>query len=147
SAVPVERARELWSADILRHAPELAGMNELQTDWMNGVQFYLRESPPFAAGTQLFMDSPWQITSVLDSLLWDRDIPAQYGDGLAKDILSLDVSDWDTPGILYGKPARECTREQVLAECWAQVRDSLHDTGRTLLPDGIQHSAFLDPAI
>jgi uncharacterized protein with NAD-binding domain and iron-sulfur cluster len=147
SAVPVERARDLWSPDILRLAPELAGMNHLRTDWMSGVQFYLRDSPPIAASTQLFMDTPWQITSVLDSLLWDRDIPAQYGDGLAKDILSLDVSDWDTPGILYGKPARECTREQVLAECWAQVRDSLHDTGRTLLPDGIQHSAFLDPAI
>ncbi|GAB3465895.1 hydroxysqualene dehydroxylase [Actinophytocola sediminis] len=147
SAVPMERARELWSPEILRAAPELAGMSQLRTDWMNGVQFYLRETPPIAAGTQLFLDTPWEITSVLDSLLWDREIPAQYGDGAARDILSLDVSDWDTPGILYGKTARECTIEEVLAECWAQVTDALHDTGRTILPDGIRHSSFLDPAI
>lgn len=146
-AVPMERARELWSPEILRQAPELAGMAQLRTDWMNGVQFYLRETPAIAAGTQLFLDSPWEITSVLDSRLWDRNIAAQYGDGAAKDILSLDVSDWDTPGILYGKPARECTIEEVLAECWAQVRDALHDTGRTLLPDSIRHSSFLDPGI
>ncbi|WP_246127444.1 hydroxysqualene dehydroxylase [Amycolatopsis rhizosphaerae] len=146
-AVPVERARQLWSPAILGQAPELAGMNELRTDWMNGVQFPLRETPPIKAGTQLFLDSPWEITSVLDSTLWDRDIPAQYGDGAARDILSLDVSDWDTPGILYGKPARECTIEEVLAECWAQVCDALNDTGRSVLPDGIRHSSFLDPAI
>ncbi|MCS7476969.1 FAD-dependent oxidoreductase [Umezawaea endophytica] len=146
-AVPVERAQGLLSADVLARAPELRGIGKLQTDWMSGVQFYLRETPSIQAGTQLFLDTPWEITSVLDSTLWDRNIPAQYGDGVTRDILSLDVSDWDTPGILYGKPARECTIEQVYAECWAQVRASLNDTGRDLLPDGIRYTQFLDPAI
>jgi uncharacterized protein with NAD-binding domain and iron-sulfur cluster len=48
---------------------------------------------------------------------------------------------------VYGKTARECTRAEVLAECWAQLQAGLHDTGRTILPDSIRHSSFLDPAI
>lgn len=147
SAVPVERAQELLSPEILQRAPELRGIGRLKTDWMSGVQFYLRDTPPIQAGTQLYLDSPWEITSVLDSTLWDRNIPAQYGDGTTRDILSLDVSDWDTPGILYGKPARECTIEQVYAECWAQLQAALHDTGRTVLPDSLRYTQFLDPAI
>ena len=39
--------------------------------------------------------------------------PRDYGDGTAVDCLSVDISDWDTPGILYGKPAKQCTREQI----------------------------------
>ena len=40
----------------------------------------------------------------------ERDFPADYGDGEAVDCLSVDVSDWDTPGPLTGKTAKRCTR-------------------------------------
>ncbi len=93
------------------------------------------------------MDSPWQITAVVDGNLWKRDIPQNYGDGTVKDCLSLDISDWDTPGIVYGKPAKRCSPAEVAREAWAQMKDSLEDTGRSVLPDSILHSWFLDPAI
>ena len=41
-AMPAERARRLWSADVLALDPQLEAMNELEVDWMNGIQFFLR---------------------------------------------------------------------------------------------------------
>lgn len=146
-ALPVERARALWSGDVLALDPGLAATKDLHTEWMNGLQFFLRSTPRDLTQEISFLDSPWQITAVLQSNLWDRDFARDYGDGGVKDCLSLDVSDWDTPGILYGRPARNCRPEEVAKECWAQMKDHLEDTGRSVLPDDILHSWFLDPAI
>jgi hypothetical protein len=57
------------------------------------------------------------------------------------------VSEWNLPGILYGRTAKECTREQVAQEAWAQCKDALNDTGRTVLDDADLHSWFMDPAV
>ena len=32
-----------------------------------------------------------------------------YGNGEVVDCLSVDISNWDAPGVLYGKPAKQCT--------------------------------------
>ncbi|WP_141585859.1 FAD-dependent oxidoreductase [Actinomadura sp. WMMA1423] len=146
-AMPVERALALLSPDVLALDPGLASMRDLRTEWMNGLQFFLRRSPRGLDQEVNFMDSPWQITAVLQSRLWDRDFTRDYGDGRVADCLSLDISDWDTPGIVYGKPAKKCTRAQIAKECWAQMKDHLEDTGRSVLPDDLLHSWFLDPAI
>ena len=81
------------------------------------------------------------------AVLGDRDFPRDYGDGTVVDCLSVDISDWDTPGILYGKPAKQCTRDEIAREVWAQIKAHLDDTGDEVLPDDILHSWFLDPAI
>jgi uncharacterized protein with NAD-binding domain and iron-sulfur cluster len=147
-AIPVERARALLSPAVLALAPGLESLRDLRTEWMNGLQFFLRRTPEGIGEEVNFMDSPWQLTAVLQSRLWDgKNFPRDYGDGSVSDCLSLDVSDWDTPGILYGKPAKTCSAAQIAAECWAQMKDHLEDTGRSVLPDGIRHSWFLDPAI
>ncbi|MFD0533770.1 hypothetical protein ACFQY7_08205 [Actinomadura luteofluorescens] len=123
-AVPVDRARTLLSPDVLALDPGLATMRNLRTEWMNGLQFFLRRSPRGLDQEVNFMDSPWQITAVLQSRLWDRDFSRDYGDGQVADCLSLDVSDWDTPGILYGKPAKKCTRAQISRPSWTASRGS-----------------------
>ncbi|GAA0937562.1 FAD-dependent oxidoreductase [Actinocorallia libanotica] len=146
-AVPPDRAVRLWSRDVLAHAPELAGTRDLHTDWMNGLQFYLRETPHGLGELLSFMDSQWQLTAVLQSGIWNRDFARDYGDGEVADCLSLDISDWDTPGILYGRPARHCSPAQIARECWAQMKAHLEDTGASVLPDAVLHSWFLDPAI
>ena len=46
-----------------------------------------------------------------------------------------------------GKPAKECTREEIAREVWLQIKAHLEDTGESVLPDDILHSWFLDPAI
>jgi uncharacterized protein with NAD-binding domain and iron-sulfur cluster len=56
------------------------------------------------------------------------------------------VSNWDAPGILYGKTARQCTREQIFDEVWAQMKQPLADDGIVLADADVIHK-FLDPAI
>jgi uncharacterized protein with NAD-binding domain and iron-sulfur cluster len=147
-AMPAERARRLWSADVLRHDPQLEAMNELKVDWMNGIQFFLRRRIPLPHGHVSFVDSPWALTGLTQAQFWTRRrFRRTYGDGDAVDCLSIDISDWDTPGILYGKPAKRCTASQVKNEVWAQAKAHLNDAGERILPDSVLHSWFLDPAI
>ncbi|MFI5715106.1 FAD-dependent oxidoreductase [Nocardia sp. NPDC051750] len=144
-ALPAERARDLWNADILTAWPELAKMSRLYADWMTGIQFYLRRSPEVGAGHSAYIDSPWSLTSIAQNRLWARKLP-EYGDGTVQDCLSVDISDWNTPGILFGKTAKECTHEEIAKETWAQIVAHLNDR-EEILRDADLHSWFLDPGI
>ncbi|GHG47285.1 hydroxysqualene dehydroxylase [Streptomyces griseocarneus] len=148
SAMPVEHARTTWNARVRAADPGLARCDRLETDWMTGIQFYLTEPTPILHGHINHIDSPWSITSVSQAQYWSgRDFRRDYGDGAVADCLSVDVSEWDRPGILYGKTAKRCTREEVAREVWAQMKAGLNDTGRTVLKDSALHSWFLDPAV
>ncbi|MCC3777105.1 FAD-dependent oxidoreductase [Streptomyces sp. UNOB3_S3] len=148
SAMPVEHARRTWNEQVRAADPRLARCDRLKTDWMTGIQFYLTEPTPIIHGHINHIDTPWSITSVSQAQYWrGRDFRADYGDGTVADCLSVDVSEWDRPGILYGKPAKRCTREEVAREVWAQMKAGLNDTGRAVLRDATLHSWFLDPAV
>ena len=147
-AIPAERARQLWSREILRLDPALEAMSDLFVDWMTGIQFYLKREAPLAKGHLAFMDSQWAITALTQGQFWEsRDFTRDYGDGSVCDCLSVDVSDWDTPGIVYGKPAKRCRKPQIAREVWEQIKDHVNDTGAEQLSDDMLHSWFLDPAI
>jgi uncharacterized protein with NAD-binding domain and iron-sulfur cluster len=146
-AMPVERARLLLNRRVLAADPSLEQMRELQVDWMNGIQFYLERKVEIVKGHVTFVDAPWALTALTQGQFWaERNFARDYGDGSVVDCLSVDVSDWDTPGMLYGKPAKRCTREEIRNEVWAQIKDAFQDTGEGLTDDMI-HSWFLDPAI
>lgn len=148
SALPVERARRTWSPALRAADPMLGRCDALRTDWMTGIQFYLTERAPLVHGHLNCIDSPWSLTAIQQAEHWPaRDFAADYGDGVAVDCLSVDISEWDKPGILYGKTAKQCTREEVAREVWAQLKASLNDTGSTPLKDGVLHSWFLDPGV
>ncbi|UUU31616.1 FAD-dependent oxidoreductase [Streptomyces sp. CA-210063] len=148
SALPVEHARPTWGPALRAADPQLARCDALETDWMVGIMFYLRTPTPVVHGHINCLDSPWSVTAIGQAQFWDvRDFPADYGDGRARDCLSAIVSEWDKPGILYGKTARECTREEVVAECWAQLKDALNDSGKTTLTDEDRLGWFMDPAV
>jgi len=144
-AVPVDVARRLWTPEILAVQPELAAMNRLCVDWMTGIQFYLRRPAGVARGHTAYIDTPWSLTSIAQNQFWSRTPLSGFGDGTVRDCLSVDVSDWSTPGILFGKPARECTHEQIAREVWAQLRAAL--AGKAELRDADLHSWFLDSGV
>ncbi|MEU2468560.1 FAD-dependent oxidoreductase [Streptomyces sp. NPDC053705] len=146
-ALPVHRVGSLLDRGLAEADPELKNVTGLHTDWMVGMQFYLTQPVPVTHGHVLFLDSPWALTSISQAQFWDCDFPATYGDGTVADCLSVDISSWDTPGILYGKPARECSRAQIASEVWAQLCDGLNGAGRTRLHEGLLHSWELDPAV
>jgi uncharacterized protein with NAD-binding domain and iron-sulfur cluster len=147
-ALPPERARRLWTPNVLRLDPGLEQMNDLLVDWMVGLQFYLRREATLAEGHVAYLDSPWALTSISQGHFWEhRDFERDYGDGTVRDCLSVDISDWDTAGMLYGKPAKQCTKQEIANETWAQIKAHVNDAGRTSLTDEDLHSSFLDPGI
>lgn len=145
-AVSVEVARTLLTPEILELRPELAGMHQLTVDWMTGIQFYLRRPSAIARGHVAYVDSPWSLTSIAQDQFWPRTRLADHGDGTVADCLSVDISDWNTPGILYGKTAKECTHDEIAREVWAQLKVHLNDNSE-LLRDEDLHSWFLDSGI
>ncbi len=146
SAMPVERARTFWSPEMLALDPSLSNLDRLQTDWMTGIQFYLRETVKLAKGHLTFIDSPWALTALTQAQFWkERVFEHAYGDGSVVDCLSVDVSNWDAKGILFGKPAKECSPDEIAAEVLAQIRYH-HTAGDQLGPDVVA-SWFLDPGM
>lgn len=147
-AMPAERARRLWSRPVLKADPALKQMDELFVDWMNGIQYYLRKPLHVVRGHMTFIDAPWALTALTQGQFWPaRRFQRDYGDGRTVDCLSVDVSDWDTPGIVYGRPAKRCTGPQVAREVLEQIKLHLNDNGADVLSDDMIGSWFLDPAI
>ena len=148
AAMPAERVRRLWSPAVLRRDPSLELMDELHVVWMNGIQYYLNKPLQVVRGHMTFIDAPWALTALTQAQFWaDRDFARDYGDGDQVDCFSIDISDWDTPGIVYGKKAKQCTPKQVAKEVLEQIKLHLNDNGEEILTDDMIHSWFLDPAI
>ena len=147
-AMPVEQMVKLLSPDVLAADPNLGRLTKLTTDWMNGIQFFLNRPVGVPIhGHVAFLDTPWALTSIDQGLFWAGDISQRYGDGTVKDIYSIDISDFFTPGILYGKPAAECTPDEIASEVWAQIKRSLNTKQQTFFEDDMIVRWFLDPAI
>jgi uncharacterized protein with NAD-binding domain and iron-sulfur cluster len=144
SALPVERLDVLITPELKAAEPRLAGLKRLITRWMNGVIFFLDRDVPLGHGHALFVDSEWALTAISQKQFWpDVDLSAR-GDGTVRGILSVDVSDWYTPGRRTGKPAIQCTEREIREEVWGQILDHIDDGSldRANIVDW-----FLDPAI
>lgn len=149
AALPVEVmakliTKELSDSDpILGRLPELA----LSVDWMNGIQFFLTEDAPIIHGHMIYMDSPWALTSVSQKQFWPDIQLSDYGDGKVQGVLSVDISDWNTNGMIYNRPAMSCSPEEIKNEVWEQLKRSLNVNGQVILQDEHVHSWFLDEDI
>jgi uncharacterized protein with NAD-binding domain and iron-sulfur cluster len=149
AAVPVEVLREQIEMDALKRAsPALAALERLVVRWMNGIMFFLKQDVPLIHGHSIYIDSRWALTSISQRQFWPGFNIRGLGDGAAGGILSVDISDWDTPGAYAarGKPARRCSPDEVAAEAWAQLKAALNDRGEAF-SDANLAGWFLDPAI
>ena len=146
SAIPLERMARLLTPEMLAADPRLEGIKRLRTDWMVGLQFYLRQELPLTHGHVNYVDSPFALTSISQAQFWGRDLRS-YGDGTVRESFSTILSDWVTPGIVYGKPAKQLLPRQTARETWEQLKAHLNDQGQVVLRDDMLHSWFLDPAI
>jgi 15-cis-phytoene desaturase len=147
AAMPIEIMAGLVTPALAQAAPSLANLSALKTKWMNGIQFYLKEDVPLEPGHTLYADSPWALTSISQKQFWENAPLENYGDGTLGGILSVDISDWDVPGIVYGKPAKNCSAQEIKDEAWAQLKVHLNVGGATPLRDENLSSWFLDPDI
>jgi len=146
AALPIEVLRRLVTPAMIEAEPRMQGLHKLVTEWMVGIQFYLDRDVPIVPGHVILLDSPWSLTSITQSRFWTGVNLADFGDGNVKSILSLDISDWNTPGVLYGKTAKECTPEEIKTEAWAQFCAHFSADRRDL--DAVEIlDWFLDPAV
>src|SRR5690606_29082222 len=151
AAVPLERMAPLVTPEMKRVEPTLAGLailadpKQQNLEWMNGIQYYLTEDVPLTHGHTIYMDSEWALTSVSQAQFWRNDL-SQYGDGKIRGIISVDISDWDVPG-MNGKRADRCTRTEVAEETWRQLKRSLNTNGKEVLKDEHLYYWYLDPSI
>jgi uncharacterized protein with NAD-binding domain and iron-sulfur cluster len=136
AALPIEVMATIVTDQMVRADPGLANIFPLShnTEWMNGIQFYLDDDAPIGRGHQIYLDSPWALTSVSQAQFWTDVDLSRFGDGNIRGVISVDISDWDTPG-LNGKPARECTRREIRDEVWDQLKRSLNVQGADVLED------------
>ncbi|HET6878725.1 MAG TPA: FAD-dependent oxidoreductase [Pirellulales bacterium] len=147
-AVPVEVMSPLVTPVMAAVAPSLSRLAQLHTEWMNGIQFYLNCDVPLDQGHAIYLDSAWALTSISQHQFWPRVDLKQYGDGTVCGILSVDVSDWLTPGdqVVF-LPAHQCNAGQIKDEVWAQLKAHLNRPGQTVLSDANLVDWHLDPDI
>jgi len=148
----------IGKAAIMQADPALIGIVELSRDvaWMNGIQFFLQEVVNLNQGHIIFPDSPWAITAISQVQFWRNFDITTLADGKVKSVLSVDVSDWDSLGVLeydshvngqsvkIKKTARQCTEEEIKKEVWTQMKHALVQNGVPLLRDDMVHTAFID---
>lgn len=147
ASMPLEAFRPLVTHEIKSIDPSLDGLRFLKTAWMNGIQFYLKRDVPLTAGHVLFVDSPWALTAVSQAQFWQTKL-AEFGDGQVRGILSIDISNWENPGVLYGLPANQIQdREMIKREVWEQMKRALNDDAIKELSDDNIAAWSLDESI
>jgi uncharacterized protein with NAD-binding domain and iron-sulfur cluster len=145
AALPIEQIATLITPALTIADPALGLLPELAThvEWMTGIQFYLKRRVPLVHGHVIYIDSPWALTSVSHTQFWPDFDVANFYDGTACDVLSVDISDWHAKG-LNGKTMMECTRDEIARETWAQIKRSVNVNGREVLKDQDWDHWFLD---
>lgn len=143
AAMPKEKLELLISPQMCTADPGLSRLGKLQTRWMNGAMFYLKEDKRVVNGHIVFVDSEWSLTAISQKQFWEGVDLTERGDGRVQGILSVDISEWRTPG-KNGKVASACTGEEIRAEVWKQMQDHIDDGS---LDENNVIDYFLDPAI
>lgn len=123
-ALPAAKVAALMPAAMLEAGRQFAHIAKLTYQRSVGVQFLLAQAARIHQGCFACLHSPWAVTGILQS----------HSLGTVQKVLSLKVSDLTTPGMLYGLPAHQCTREQIAQEALAQLRHDLPN-GHSVLPD------------
>jgi uncharacterized protein with NAD-binding domain and iron-sulfur cluster len=151
-AVPIDRVIAMITPHMGAIDPTLETLRTSNADelvsWMVGAQYFLKEDVQLVRGHTFYPDSPWALTSISQAQFWTEGgaFRDRYGDGTVGGVLSVDISDWDTPGNHVRKPAKQCTPTEIRREVWEQLKAALngHEPGDVVLRDELLHSFHLD---
>ncbi|GAB2541507.1 hydroxysqualene dehydroxylase [Nocardia heshunensis] len=146
AAIPLDKFPDVLTDDLTTADPTLDRIRNLQSAWMVGIQFFLTRPAPLANGHVGYNDAPWGLTSISEAQFWRRPVTS-YGNGAAQEVLSAIISEWDEPGTFNGKPARQCSLDELAAETWSQIKAHVDHDGDNPLTDDMLHSWQIDPAL
>lgn len=143
-AVPVEAMIDLRTDDLVAAAPSLSRLDGLDTAWMNGIQFYLREDMETSGATAFTSTRRGRLPP--SPSVNSGPISTLQSTAMARleNPLDMHLRLGDAGHILHDRPARECTAEEIKDEVLAQL-DAHFDDGRLTEENVIEW--FLDPAI
>lgn len=144
-AVPVERAAPLVTEAMANMAPSLKTLDTLATDtnWMNGIQYYLNQDVIITNGHCIYTDSEWAVTSISQMQFWKGyELEKRYN-GKVKGVLSVDVSDW-TATEYNGVLAENCEPDVVADYVWDQIEKSLNVDGKTIVDKSMIEFHYVD---
>jgi uncharacterized protein with NAD-binding domain and iron-sulfur cluster len=151
-AVPIDVAITMITPQMGALDPVLDRLRQKNPDdlvsWMVGIQYFLYEDVPLVRGHTFYPDSPWALTTISQPQFW-RDLGLfrrRYGGGDVGGLISVDVSDWNTPGTFVPKTAKDCTPAEIATEVWEQMKAALNGSkpGDQILIDELRHSWHLD---
>lgn len=148
-AVPPDKAALLMTDRLVAADPALGRIERLQTLKMFSVQILLNHKVPELGTLFASSSAPWQTGNEVLTAAWSKDFGEHYGDGEAVEFVSIQLDDasWrHLPGMLYGKPAKDCTRAEIINEVLAQLRHYLPD-GERLFAASAVHSVYLSPGL
>jgi uncharacterized protein with NAD-binding domain and iron-sulfur cluster len=145
-ALPQEVMIDPLVSDGMREAERrFSTLHLLPMAWMNGVMFYLREDVKQVHGHTIYVDSNWALTSISQGQFWKTNLE-ERGDGRAKGILSVDVSDWKH-GEWKSQVASRSSKRQIAEGVLGQLREHLDQASNEQIEPANVHSWFMDPAI
>ena len=140
----------LTTHQMLEAEPRFTNLTKLvdpkknRLEWMNGLQIYLKNDEVISPGHQIFLDSPWGLTSISQRQFWQD---AQgHSDHLppGQGALSIDISSWDLPGVRTNRCAKEIPPLEIFQEVLVQIRNAL---GNDVLKDENILGFYLDEAV
>lgn len=128
-AVPHDKAAALMNRALVAADPALGRIQRLEQTNGISLQLLLKHRVPELGTLFTSLSSPWQTGNEVLTNAWSMDVQ-NHGDGQAREYLSIQLTDatWrNLPGMLYGKPAKDCTGDELIEEVLAQFRRYTHD--------------------
>lgn len=127
SALPSDIIHGLADRHLQRAAPELRTIGEVRRVWNNGVIVY--NDRPIRVIGGYYMWHPWRVAVTSYANRWREPFDLSgHGLGATKgaigDVISYVITDWFAPGPHTGKPAADCTPDELYDElCWMGLED------------------------
>jgi uncharacterized protein with NAD-binding domain and iron-sulfur cluster len=91
---------------------------------MSGLQIYLKKDVPLNRGHQIYLDSPWGLTSISQAQFWGPGLSEKYLPKGAGGVLSVDISSWDLAAE-DGRTAEKCRPLEIFREVVGQIGSAL----------------------
>lgn len=148
AAVPVEAMAAVADDALVEAAPSLGRIGELQTRWMNGIQFYLRTPVPSAPGHSVYVGSGAALTSISQAQFWPKADLGQVGGEPVRGVISAIVSNFEHCCPQHGgRPLTHHTRAELSACTWETVKAFVGADDHQRLSDGDLLGSSLDRAL
>lgn len=145
-AVPHDKVAALISDDLVAIDPSLGRIKDVPLVEGCCLQIFLKRKAT-GLGTVFFnTTAEWETGNEVLTKAWQLDL-TDYGDGTALDCVSFQIADtgWNKdPGLLYGKPAKDCTRKELIDEVLAHLRTHVPRGAEIFAPEEI-HSVYVNP--